>query len=162
MIQQSLFTSKKQDYETPQYLFDLLNSIMNFDLDMAADSENKKCEKYFSLENNAMDQDYSNYYNVYCNPPYNNQRIFIEKAFENTKKYCWQSYCFLIPARTDTKLFHDLIYNRLEVKYIFIKGRLKFGNSKNSAPFPSMLVFINIPFSRYWLISRELEKNGLL
>ena len=43
----------------------------------------------------------------------------------------------LLPARTDTKWFHDYIYNKAEIR--FIKGRLKFGNSKNSAPFPSMV-----------------------
>ena len=44
----------------------------------------------------------------------------------------------LLPARTDTKWFHEYIYNKAEIR--FIKGRLKFGNSKNVAPFPSMIV----------------------
>lgn len=44
----------------------------------------------------------------------------------------------LLPARTDTKWFHEYIYNKAEIR--FIKGRLKFGNSKNAAPFPSMIV----------------------
>lgn len=44
----------------------------------------------------------------------------------------------LIPARTDTKYFHNYIYHKSEIR--FIKGRLKFGNSKNPAPFPSMVV----------------------
>lgn len=47
----------------------------------------------------------------------------------------------LIPARTDTKWFHEYIYNKAEIR--FIKGRLKFGNSKNSAPFPSMIIVFN-------------------
>ena len=44
----------------------------------------------------------------------------------------------LLPARTDTRWFHDYIYGKAEVR--FIRGRLKFGGSKNSAPFPSMVV----------------------
>lgn len=44
----------------------------------------------------------------------------------------------LIPARTDTKAFHEWIYHKAEIR--FLKGRLKFGGSKNSAPFPSMVV----------------------
>jgi len=44
----------------------------------------------------------------------------------------------LLPARTDTKYFHEYIYGKAEIR--FIKGRLKFGNAKNSAPFPSMVV----------------------
>ena len=46
----------------------------------------------------------------------------------------------LLPARTDTKWFHDYIYKRDNVEIRFIKGRLKFGGCKNSAPFPSMVV----------------------
>ena len=44
----------------------------------------------------------------------------------------------LIPARTDTKWFHKYIYGKAEIR--FVKGRLKFGDSNNSAPFPSMVV----------------------
>lgn len=44
----------------------------------------------------------------------------------------------LIPARTDTKAFHQYIYGKAEIR--FVKGRIKFGDSKNSAPFPSMIV----------------------
>ena len=44
----------------------------------------------------------------------------------------------LIPARTDTKYFHDYILHRSEIR--FIKGRLRFGDSKMNAPFPSMVV----------------------
>lgn len=46
----------------------------------------------------------------------------------------------LIPARTDTRWFHEFIYNKENVEIRFLKGRLKFGNAKNSAPFPSMIV----------------------
>ena len=56
--------------------------------------------------------------------------------FENDVKTC-----LLLPARTDTKWFH-MLNNLLFTRIVFIQGRLKFGNSKNSAPFPSMLVFI--------------------
>ena len=49
----------------------------------------------------------------------------------------------LLPARTDTKWFHKYIYNNPKCEIRFIKGRLKFGNSKNSAPFPSMIVIFD-------------------
>lgn len=77
---------------------------------------------------------------VLLNPPYSNplQRAFVEKAIEQIPN-C-EKIVLLLPARTDTKLFHELLYNKFEIK--FIKGRLKFGNSKNSAPFPSMLVIL--------------------
>ena len=44
----------------------------------------------------------------------------------------------LIPARTDTRAFHEYIYHKAEIR--FIRGRLKFGGAKNSAPCPSMVV----------------------
>nr|UVY67390.1 MAG: DNA N-6-adenine-methyltransferase [Bacteriophage sp.] len=75
---------------------------------------------------------------VFCNPPYGKEMYkWVEKCYQEG---CKENtlVCLLIPARTDTKYFHDFIIHRTEIR--FIKGRLKFGNSKNAAPFPSMLV----------------------
>ena len=47
----------------------------------------------------------------------------------------------LIPARTDTKWFHDYIYGKQEVR--FLPGRLKFGGATTAAPFPSMIVIFD-------------------
>jgi len=47
----------------------------------------------------------------------------------------------LVPSRTDTKWFHEYVYNKKNIIIEFIKGRLKFGNGINSAPFPSMLIY---------------------
>lgn len=49
----------------------------------------------------------------------------------------------LVPARTDTKWFHAYCYEKPDVEVKFVKGRLKFGHSKNSAPFPSMIIIFN-------------------
>jgi hypothetical protein len=72
---------------------------------------------------------------VFCNPPYGRE---IGKWVEKAAKATGGVVVMLIPARTDTRYFHELIYNKAEVR--FLRGRLKFGNSKNSAPFPSMVV----------------------
>lgn len=71
---------------------------------------------------------------VFCNPPYGpGLRPFLERAQEADVSV------FLIPARTDTRWFHEIVLPRAaEIR--FIKGRLKFGDAKNSAPFPSMIV----------------------
>lgn len=74
---------------------------------------------------------------MFCNPPYSNISLWVEKAFRETRNDN-TLVVLLIPARTDTRYFHDFIYQRAEIR--FIKGRLKFGDSKNSAPFPSMVV----------------------
>lgn len=75
---------------------------------------------------------------VFCNPPYGREiGKWVEKAYR-TNEESGDLVVMLLPARTDTKWFHDFIYHKAEIR--FIKGRLKFGGSKNSAPFPSMVV----------------------
>lgn len=74
---------------------------------------------------------------MFCNPPYSQIGAWVEKAFYEGHKDN-TTVVLLIPARTDTKYFHNYIQHRSEIR--FIKGRLKFGDSKNSAPFPSMIV----------------------
>ena len=77
-------------------------------------------------------------YRVFCNPPYGRELgRWVEKAFREGHKDN-TLVVMLIPARTDTTYFHDYILNRAEVR--FWPGRIKFGDSKNAAPFPSMIV----------------------
>ena len=74
---------------------------------------------------------------VWCNPPYGREiGKWVEKAYNESLKGAM--VVMLLPARTDTKWFHDYIYGKAEIR--FVRGRLKFGDSKNSAPFPSMVV----------------------
>ena len=74
---------------------------------------------------------------MFCNPPYGNAAEWVRKASEESKKPN-TLVVMLIPARTDTRYFHEYIYHKAEIR--FIKGRLRFGDSKQSAPFPSMVV----------------------
>ena len=76
---------------------------------------------------------------VWCNPPYGREIAkWVRKGFESVQAGTASVCVMLLPARTDTKWFHNYVYNKAEIR--FVKGRLKFGNSKNSAPFPSMVV----------------------
>ena len=76
---------------------------------------------------------------VWCNPPYGREIAkWVQKGFESVQAGAASVCVMLLPARTDTKWFHSYVYNKAEIR--FVKGRLKFGNSKNSAPFPSMVV----------------------
>lgn len=74
---------------------------------------------------------------MWLNPPYSEIDKWVEKAFRETR-IDNTLVVMLIPSRTDTRYFHNYIYQRTEIR--FIKGRLHFNNSKNSAPFPSMIV----------------------
>lgn len=78
-------------------------------------------------------------YNVFCNPPYGRKiGAWVQKCYEESRKPN-TLVVLLIPARTDTAYFHDYIYHKAK-EIRFVRGRLKFGDAKQSAPFPSMVV----------------------
>ena len=132
-----MFSSKTDLWATPNDFFDKLNDEFRFTLDPCSTHENAKCYKHFTEEENGLLQDWGNEV-VFCNPPYGRQiKDWVKKSYEESQKGN-TTVVMLIPARTDTIYFHEYIYHKAEIR--FIKGRLKFGNAKNSAPFPSMVV----------------------
>ena len=141
-----MFSSKKQDWETPQKLFDELNNEFHFDTDAAATSENAKCLKFIDEETNALKIDWDKLGTIFCNPPYESklQSAFIKKAYEESLRTN-SKIVLLIPSRTDTARWHDYILGKAEVR--FLRGRLKFENEgiphKDAAPFPSAVVIFN-------------------
>ena len=137
-----MFSSEKDDWETPQCFFDELNKEFDFTLDPCSDDENYKVAKHFTKEMDGLSLDWGGEI-VFCNPPYGKEiGKWVRKAHETWKNAWNYKYktiiVMLLPARTDTKWFHEYIYNKAEIR--FVKGRLKFGGCKNSAPFPSMIV----------------------
>ena len=133
-----MFSSKTDMWSTPQSFFNELDKEFNFTLDPCATTANAKCTKYFTEEVNGLIQNWEGE-TVFCNPPYGNQlKLWVKKCYEENIKLNTK-VVMLMPARTDTIYFHKYIYHKAK-EIRFIKGRLKFGNSKNSAPFPSMIV----------------------
>lgn len=131
------FSSKSDNWATPQDFFDKLNQEFHFTLDPCASSENAKCRNFYTKEDDGLTKSWDNNI-VFCNPPYGRVlKDWVKKASETRGGVV----VLLIPARTDTKYFHEYIYNKAEIR--FIKGRLKFGGHQNSAPFPSMVVIFN-------------------
>ena len=127
-----MFSSKTDLWETPQDLFDKYDAIYHFETDVCALSENAKCKRFFTPEMDGLKQEWTGV--CWCNPPYGRQiGKWVEKAVKSSA-----TVVMLLPARTDTKWFHDwcLPYGKIE----FLRGRLKFGGCDNSAPFPSMIV----------------------
>lgn len=136
----ALFSSASGDWETPQELFDALNEEFHFTLDACATRENALCPVFYSEDSLTRPW----YNNVYCNPPYGRQ------IGEWVRKGCLATSCFearvvvmLLPARTDTRWWHDWVMKADEIR--FIRGRLKFSGHKNSAPFPSCIVVFRSP-----------------
>ena len=129
-------SSECDEWETPAGIFENLDREFHFTLDPCATPENCKCLMYFTKEQNGLEKSWGGY-TVFCNPPYSKISSWVEKAY-------WESIkpntivVLLVPARTDTRWFHNYIMHRAEVR--FVKGRLRFSGSKDNAPFPSMIV----------------------
>ena len=133
MITRGLFSSATDMWETPQNFFDELDKEFHFSCDVCATRENAKCAKFYTPEQDGLKQTWGGGI-LWLNPPYGREiGKWVKKASEsNATVVC------LLPARTDTRWFHDYIYGKAEIR--FVRGRLRFGGSKNSAPFPSMVV----------------------
>ena len=135
MINSALFSSACTEWGTPQALFDELDREFHFTLDPCANEQNHKCAKYYTEAENGLLQDWG-HETVFCNPPYGRQiGYWVASCYEHAGVAV-----MLLPARTDTKWFHDYIYQKDRVEVRFLRGRLKFEGAKNSAPFPSMVV----------------------
>ena len=132
-----LYSSKEEKWTTPQDFFDKLNDEFHFTLDAAASPDNAKCANYFTEEQDGLVQSWGGH-TVWCNPPYCRKTgLWVKKAYEEHQRTgC--TVVMLLPSRTDVRWFHDYILGKAEIR--FIKGRLKFGGNKNSAPFPSIVV----------------------
>jgi phage N-6-adenine-methyltransferase len=134
----TVFSHKTDEWETSQDFFDRLNLEYNFTLDPAATSSNAKCSKFYTKEDDGLVQSWTGE-SLFVNPPYSQIYSWMKRAAE--ERWRAESIVLLLPVRTDTKWFHEFAF--MASKIVFIKGRLKFGGSQNSAPFPSMLLIFS-------------------
>jgi len=137
-----MFSSASEEWETPQDVFDYCNRHEGpLNLDVCATHENAKCFLYITKEQDALKQNWGGKW-CWMNPPYGNEiKKWVRKAYISSLNPGTKVVC-LLPARTDTKWFHDYC---VKGRIWFIRGRLKFGGAKNSAPFPSMVVIFHFP-----------------
>lgn len=131
-ISKALYSSESEMWETPQDLFDRLDKEFHFTVDVCALDSNTKCASFYSPDQDGLKQKWEGV--CWMNPPYGrNIGEWMKKALESEA-----TVVCLVPARTDTKWWHDYAMKASEIR--FVKGRLKFGDSKNSAPFPSAII----------------------
>lgn len=125
---------------TPHSFFDPLNVEFNLKIDSAAARDNAMLPIFWDAQIDAFKQDWRDK-RIWCNPPYGRKEI-----------YRWVERCAtggativvaLLPARTDTRWFHDFIYQKENVEIRFVKGRIKFSGTTGAGKFPSMLVVFN-------------------
>jgi site-specific DNA-methyltransferase (adenine-specific) len=157
-----MFSSRYESWDTPQDFFDKQNKVYGFTCDVCATDESAKCKEYYTIETDGLSQPWHGV--CWMNPPYGREiGKWVKKAYDETRK-TGTLVVGLLPARTDTKYFHNWIYKKEGVETDFLKGRLIFGSDKywqwlweqemingkknslygkvgkkNSAPFPSML-----------------------
>lgn len=144
-----LLHTGKDDWETPEAFFRQLDQEFHFTLDPCSSHKNAKCKKHYTKEDDGLAKDWGGE-TVFCNPPYSkmgNQDAWVERGWREAQKE-GTVVVMLLPARTDTRRFHQYILGKAEIR--FIRGRLAFeldgepirdkkGNPV-SAPFPSMVV----------------------
>lgn len=139
MLNRALFSSATDRWATPQDTYDALHAEFGFALDACASDDNAKCDCYFTERSNGLLQEWTGFGGaVWCNPPYGRTiGNWVAKAYKESVKGA--TVVMLLPARTDTRWFQDYVLPyAAEIR--FLRGRLKFGGSKNSAPFPSVVV----------------------
>jgi len=133
-INKGMFTSNTDLWATPQGFFERLNKEFSFQLDVCALPENAKCESYFSPDEDGLQQEWVG--TCWMNPPYGREiGKWVKKAYESSLSGA--TVVCLLPARTDTKWWHDYC---MKGEIRLVKGRLKFGDAKDSAPFPNAVV----------------------
>lgn len=139
MINKGLFSSNSNEWATPTDFYKNLDAEFHFNLDPCCTHENAKCERHYTIEDDGLTQNWGGAgTRVFCNPPYGREiGKWVKKCYEESKN-C-DVVVMLIPARTDTAYFHDYIYHKAK-EIRFIRGRLHFNDSKQGAPFPSMVV----------------------
>lgn len=142
MVNDGMFSSERGDWATPQATFDYWNSVFCFELDVCASEGNAKCEAYFNEAFDGLSQVWDG--RCWMNPPYGRSiGKWTTKARESASR--GTLVVGLLPARTDTQWWHRDVEGSAII--VFLKGRLKFGGSKQGAPFPSAIAI--------WLPSSE-------
>ena len=156
-MNEALFSSSRDDWETPPEFFAALNEEFRFTLDVCALPETAKCAAYFTPEDDGLSR-------AWIAP--RGARYFVTRRIRGERKTArdrWHGsrkpprrargqgavVVMLIPARTDTLAFHKYIYHKAEIR--FVKGRLRFrvnGKPGDAAPFPSMVVIFRGPEAR--------------
>lgn len=143
MKQGYIARAKSTEYETPDDLFLSLDLEFHFTLDAAATSENTKCKRYFTLEDDGLKQSWA-HERVFVNPPYGRDlRKWVSKAFVEVFAYDCETVVMLLPARTDVIWFQKIVLRYAEVR--FLPGRITFKNMKGCAPFPVIVVIFRRP-----------------
>lgn len=165
VLTSGMFSSRTNEWATPQQFFDRLDEEFGFDLDVAATPENAKCDKFFTEKQDGLEQDWhenSESKAVFCNPPFGGQTgLWVEKAFNESQKGC--TVVVVIPFRSDTSYLHDFAFNKAhEIR--LVRGRLKYNDGDTASPFPTAVIIFKpgIHETTWTTIDKEGEELGAI
>ena len=135
-MNKSLFSSKTDEWPTPDYLFKALDREFKFSVDVCATHLNTKSKRYYTKAEDGLSKDWSGE-TVWLNPPYGRQiKFWMEKAFLSSTQGA--TVVCLVPARCDAAWWHRWCMKASEIRYL--QGRITFVGAKSAAPFPSAIV----------------------
>ena len=153
------YSSESNEWYTPKWLYDRLDKEYNFTLDPCATKESAKCDKYYTIEDDGLEQSWANE-TAFVNPPYGNAiKYWVEKAYRESLRGA--VVVMLIPSRTETQYWHDYIMKYAH-KVMFFNKRIKFerlNEETNSAPFPSALVVFDNSKPKNTLETYDIKKG---
>jgi phage N-6-adenine-methyltransferase len=130
-----MYSSEIATWETPPDLFAYYHHSNLFTLDVCALPHNAKCVKFFTPEQDGLSQSWAGE-NCWMNPPYGRAiGAWVEKAAKESLNCI---VIALLPARTDTKWWHEWVAP-YAINIDFLKGRVSFSGA-GAAPFPSVVV----------------------
>lgn len=136
-----MYSSRTDEWSTPLDTFNRLNREFHFELDVCALAKNAKCARFFTPQQDGLRQEWLG--SCWMNPPYGRQiGNWMKKAYESSLQGA--TVVCLVPARTDTRWWQEYAAKG-EIR--FVRGRLRFGNAKSAAPFPSAIVIFR---QRWW------------
>lgn len=139
-LQKAMISSKSNEWETPQEFFDKLNKEFHFTLDPCCRKDTAKCSKYYTIKEDGLRQDWSKDI-IFMNPPYGGHTgDWIKKALEESRKGA--VIVCLIVSSTDRSYWHEYIFPYAS-QIRFIRGRIRFGKSKSTAPFASAVIIFD-------------------
>lgn len=137
MLNDSIYSSNKMDWGTPQYLFDALDDEFAFTLDACANNFNHKCDSYYNKDQDALKQSWHGV--VWMNPPYGREIVdWMRKAKHEVDVGHAQTVVCLVPVRSDSKWWHNFAMKASEIR--LLDQRLEFQGAGNKAPFPAAII----------------------
>ena len=156
-MEKKYLSTGNNEHPTPKVLFDNIKNTLGieYDIDLSASSENTKCDKFWSKEQDALKQVWDESFN-WCNPPYSKdlQPKFVQKAYESSLEF-GNTFVFLIPLRGDTQLWHEYIWGKADI-YIF-KGRPKFYSDKSPTYASAVVVFSSSEIKNIYTVDKEFN-----